>query len=204
MKKLIVKIMVLISFLGFIGCKSSSDPATWSSAKIDKWFEKGEWLNGWTVKPDVSINRKEFALSYFKNKERWDKAFIFLKSGDLSKLEVKRYDIDGDNLYAPVSEYLTKNIEDAKFEAHQKYIDIQYVISGTELMSVAPLSIKKDVLVPYDATKDVGFMTVTKSSDYIATPERFFIFFPSDIHRPSVRVGDYSQVKKIVVKVKVD
>ena len=116
----------------------------------------------------------------------------------------KRYDIDGDNLYAPVSEYLTKNIEDAKFEAHQKYIDIQYVISGTELMSVAPLSMKKDVLVPYDSIKDVGFMTVAKSSDYIATPERFFIFFPSDIHRPSVRVGDYSQVKKIVVKVKVD
>ena len=61
----------------------------------------------------------------------------------MSKLEVKRYDIDGDNLYATVSEYITKNEEDAKFEAHQKYIDIQYVISGKEIMSIAPLSTEK-------------------------------------------------------------
>ena len=138
--------MVLTSFLGFFGCRNSSDPANWSNQKIDEWFEKGEWLNGWTITPDGSINRKEFALSYFKNKERWDKAFTFLKSNDLSKLEIKRYDIDGDNLYAPVSEYLTKNEEDAMFEAHRKYIDIQYVITGSEQMSVAPISMKKDVL----------------------------------------------------------
>lgn len=196
--------MVLISFLGLMGSTGAQDPSKWSSKQINKWFEKGEWLNGWTVKPDPSINKKEFAISYFKNKARWDKAFTFLKSNDLSKLEIRRYDIDGDNLYAPVSEYVTKNVEDAKFEAHQKYIDIQYIISGTELMSVAPMSMKKDVTTPYDATKDVGFMTVTKCSDYKATSANFFIFFPSDIHRPSVKVGDNSNVKKIVVKVKVD
>lgn len=204
MKKLIVKIMVLTSFLGFFGCKPSSDPANWSSEKIDKWFEKGEWLNGWNITPDGSINRKEFAVSYFKNKDRWDKAFIYLKSNDLSKLEIKRYDIDGDNLYAPISEYLTKNEEDAKFEAHQKYIDIQYVISGEEQMSVAPMSMKKDVLTPYDPAKDIEFMTVNDSKSYKATPDRFFIFFPSDIHRPSVKIGENAQVRKVVVKVKAD
>jgi YhcH/YjgK/YiaL family protein len=204
MKKLILKIMVLTSFLGFFGCRNSSDPAVWSNQKIDEWFEEGEWLNGWTITPDGSINRKEFAVSYFKNKERWDKAFIFLKSNDLSKLEIKRYDIDGDNLYAPISEYLTKNEEDAMFEAHRKYIDIQYVITGSEQMSVAPISMKKDVLTPYDPAKDIEFMTVSQSNSFNATPDRFFIFFPSDIHRPSVRIGENSQVLKVVVKVKVD
>ena len=196
--------MVLTTFLSFIGCKSSTDPSTWSSKQIDKWFEKGEWLNGWSVKPDTSINRREFAISYFKNKERWDKAFTFLKNNDLSKLEIKRYDIDGDNLYAPVSEYLTKNEEDAKFEAHRKYIDIQYVINGAEMMSVAPLSQKNDVIAPYDSSKDVEFMTVRQSTSYKATPDRFFIFFPSDIHRPGVKIGENEQVRKVVVKVKVD
>jgi YhcH/YjgK/YiaL family protein len=203
MKKLIIKIM-FASFLGFIGCNGSTDPSAWSSKKIDSWFEKGEWLNGWTILPDASINRKEFAVSYFKNKERWDKALIFLKSSDLSKLEIKRYDIDGDNLYATVSEYLTKNIENARFEAHQKYIDIQYVISGSELMGVAPMSMKKEVLVPYDATKDIEFMTVTQNSEFKATPDRLFIFFPSDIHRPGIKVGENSPVRKIVVKVKIN
>jgi biofilm protein TabA len=204
MKKIIVLIMILISLTGLSGKISGQDPGKWSNKEIDNWFEKGEWLNGWNITPDGSINRKEFAISYFKNKERWDKAFIFLKNNDLSKLEIKRYDIDADNLYAPVSEYITKNEEEAKFEAHRKYIDIQYVISGTEQMSVAPVSSLKEVTEPYNETKDVGFMTVKDSKSYNAGPDRFFIFFPSDIHRPSVKIGHNSQVKKIVVKVKVD
>lgn len=196
--------MVLISFTGIFGRVNGQDPSKWSNKEIDNWFEKKEWLQGWNITPDGSINRKEFAVSYFKNKERWDRAFVFLKNTDLSKLEVKRYDIDGDNLYASVMEYVTKNEEDAKFEAHRKYIDIQYVISGIEEMGVAPLSSLKEVTVPYDAAKEVGFMTVNGAKFYQASPERFFIFFPSDIHRPGVKVGQNSQVKKIVVKVKIE
>jgi YhcH/YjgK/YiaL family protein len=204
MEKLFVKIIVLIGFLSITGCKSSTDPVNWSSSKIDSWIEKGDWLNGWSVKPDGSVNRKEMATYYYKNRERWDNAFNYLKSTDLSKLEPKRYDIDGNNLYALVSEYVTKNEEDAKFETHQKYIDIQYVISGAEQMSIAPMSMKNEILTPYDATKDVEFMTVTKSSSYNAGPDRFFVFFPSDIHRPSVKIGENSQVKKIVLKLKIE
>ena len=186
------------------GCTGSSDPSAWSAQKIDTWFEKGDWLNGWQVKPDQSVNRKAFAVSYFKNKERWDKAFIFLKTNDLTALELKRHDIDGDNLYAPVSEYLTKNEEDARYEAHQKYIDIQYVVSGKELIGVAPMSQKKDVLEAYDSTKDIEFLTVTGGENLPALPDRFFIFFPDDAHRPGLKDGENSPVRKVVVKVKID
>ena len=186
------------------GCTGSSDPSAWSAQKIDTWFEKGDWLNGWQVKPDQSVSRKAFAVSYFKNKERWDKAFIFLKSNDLTALELKRHDIDGDNLYAPVSEYLTKNEEDARYEAHQKYIDIQYVVSGKELIGVAPMSQKKDVLEAYDSTKDIEFLTVTGGENLLAMPDRFFIFFPDDAHRPGLKDGENSPVRKVVVKVKID
>ena len=204
MKILFLKIMTLTSILSLFGCNSPKDPSTWNNKKIDKWFEKGEWLNGWKVSPDASINRKTFAVSYFKNKDRWDKAFTFLKTSDLAKLELRRYDIDGDNLYAPVSEYLTNNLEGSKFEAHQKYIDIQYIITGKEQIGIAPLSMKKEVLLPYDSTKDVELMTVTQGTYLKATPDRFFIFFPSDAHSPGLKDGENSQVRKIVVKVKVD
>jgi biofilm protein TabA len=204
MKKLILNIMVVISFFGLTGSNSASDPATWSNKKIDNWFSKKEWLNGWVVSPDASINRREFAISYFKNKERWEKAFKFLKSNDLSKLELKRYDIDGDNLFATVSEYLSKNEETAKFEAHRKYIDIQYVISGKEIMNIAPLKTVKEVLNPYDATKDIEFVTVGNVVNYKATTSNFFIFFPSDAHRPGLKDGANSPVRKIVIKVKID
>jgi len=197
-----MKTMVLISFLCLFGCKSSIDPASWSDKKVNKWFEKGEWLNGWSVKPDASINRKELAISYFKYKDRWDKAFTFLKDNDLTKLEVKRHDIDGDNAYALVSEYLTKNEEDARYEAHQNYIDIQYVISGKELIGIAPVSMKKEILEPYDTIKDIMFLTVNQGNNLKADPGRFFIFFPDDLHRPSLKDGENSQVRKVVVKLK--
>lgn len=203
MKKFFLQIMVLSGILGIFGC--SSDPSHWSEAKLDKWFQKGEWLNGWTIKPDASINKREFALSYFKNKQRWDKAFKFLKLHDLTKMEVKKIEIDGNDLYATVSEYMTKNAGEGKFEVHQKYADIQYVISGLEQIGISPLSAKKQTLVPYDQAKDIEFMTVSDSAYHKATPGNFFIFFPSDVHEPNMKADSIqTQVKKVVVKVKLD
>lgn len=195
--------MVLTGLTGIFGC--SSDPAEWNDDKINEWFAKGEWLNGWQVQPDASVNKREFTISYFKNRERWDRAFAFLKSHDLNSLEIKRYDIDGDSLYAPISEYASKKEGEAMFEAHRKYIDIQYVIKGEEKIGVTPLSEKKDIVTPYDEAKDIEFMTVMDSTYHKATPQNFFIFFPSDIHKPGMRTGeDSSLVKKIVVKVRID
>ena len=204
MKKLILSIMVLISLFGLMGSKSSSDPSTWSKKKIDSWFAKNEWEVGWPVTADVSINKREFAVSYFKNKERWEKAFNFLKNTDLSKLELKRYDIDVDNLFATVSEYTSKNEDAAKFEAHRKYIDLQYVISGKEVMNIAPLTSIEEVITPYDDKKDIEFVTVSKVVNYKASPSNFFIFFPTDVHRPGLKDGANAQVRKIVIKVKVE
>jgi YhcH/YjgK/YiaL family protein len=196
--------MALTVFFGLFGCKTSNDPSTWSDKQINKWFEKGEWLNGWGVTPDASINRREFAISYFQHKERWDKAFTFLKESDLSNMELKRYDLDGNNLYAPISEYMSKNEDDARYEAHRRYIDIQYVVKGKELIGIAPISQQKDILESYNEEKDIMFMTVNQVTNYLAAPDRFFIFFPGDLHRPGLKDGENSPVRKAVVKVKVD
>lgn len=204
MKKIILSLMVLISLSGLIGSKSDVDPATWNNKKIDKWFAEKKWSGGWTVTADSSINKRNLAVSYFKNKEKWEKAFKFLKDNDLSKLELKRYDIDGDNIFATVSEYISKNEESAQFEAHRKYIDIQYVVSGKELINIAPLASVKEVLTPYDASKDIEFVTVSKLIYLKASPSDFFIFFPGDAHRPGLKDGENSPVRKVVVKVKVD
>lgn len=204
MKDNLLRLMVVAGFFGLCGCSGNNDPAQWNTRKINEWFDKGEWLNGWAVKPDSSINRKAFIISYFKQKERWDKAFKFLKESDFSGMELKTYIIDGDNVYAPVSEYLTKNPEDARYESHQKYIDIQYVASGRELIGYAPSSNKKDILESYDPEKDIEFMTVTQGTELEANPEKFFIFFPDDLHCPGIKDGENSTVRKVVVKVRID
>jgi YhcH/YjgK/YiaL family protein len=204
MRKIIVVIMILISLFGLTGSKSPSDPSSWSDKEINSWFARKEWSGGWTIIPDASINKREFAVSYFKNKDRWDKAFNFLKNTDFSKAEMKRYDIDNDKLYATVSEYMSKNEETAQFEAHRKYIDIQYVISGKEIMNIAPLKSVNKVLVHYDAIKDIEFVAVSNSTDLKAAPGSFFIFFPDDAHRPGLKDGVNSPVRKVVIKLNVD
>lgn len=196
--------MVFTSLLAFFGCKNSDDPAKWSKKQLDSWFDKGEFLGGWNVKPDPTINRREFAVLYKQHKARWDKAFAFLRDADLKTLEVKKYELDGTDLYASVSEYTTKNEEDARYEGHKKYIDIQYVISGKEHIGIAPITLLDKVIEPYNEQKDVMFITVKRIINFKADSSKFFIFFPEDLHRPNLKDGENSHVKKVVVKVKVD
>ena len=204
MKKAGTFIVIILSVLLIQSCKTktSSDPALWNDEQITKWFESREYLNGLNIIPDESINKREFAISYFKNKDNWNTAFDYLKTTDLQSLETGRHVIDSDNVFALVNEYLTKEESEVPFETHKKYVDIQYLISGIERMSITHESNKQEILTPYDEDIDKEFMTVSESLHYIATPERFFIFFPPDLHRTDIKLDEPSPVKKIVVKVK--
>lgn len=186
------------------GTGNTPDPSDWSDEKIDEWFEKADWLNGWSVKPDQSIDRKALAISYYNNQLRWNQAFQFLTTHDLTSLAPGNYQISGKDLYAIVSEYMSKSIENARFEAHKNYVDLQYVISGSELMGITPLAMQNEIKQPYDPVKDVVFVSVHEHRDIRATPSVFFLFFPNDIHRPGLMDGVSSPVRKIVVKIKID
>ncbi|MDR3339999.1 MAG: YhcH/YjgK/YiaL family protein [Candidatus Symbiothrix sp.] len=174
-----------------------------TAAEVSAWFQKGEWKEGWQVKPDESIDKEVFIRHYFANKERWKKSFRFLASQDLQGMALGRYELEGADLYVNISEYTTKNEEDAKCEAHIKYIDIQYLIFGEEKIGVLPLSDTKDA-TPYDAEKDIYFMKPDYDKYYLADAGRFFIFFPDDAHRPSVKVAENALVRKAIVKLKID
>ena len=102
-----------------------------------------------------------------------------------------------------VDEYVTRNEEDVLFEAHKKYADIQVLISGKEKIGVLPLG-TTTVTIPYDEEKDIMFLTAEGENYRIATPGKFFLFFPEDAHRPTVKSAENSPVKKIVVKVKIN
>jgi YhcH/YjgK/YiaL family protein len=166
------------------------------------WYKKGEWLEGWQAKPDESVDEKEFIRQYDLNPARWQKAFQFLASADLENLAVGRYELEGADLYVNISEYNTKNEADAKCEAHLKYVDIQYLIAGEEQMSVVPLTDTKEA-TPYNEEKDIYFMKPDYDKYYLANSDRFFVFFPGDAHRPSVKIAENVPVKKAVVKLRI-
>ncbi|HYK56272.1 MAG TPA: YhcH/YjgK/YiaL family protein, partial [Flavisolibacter sp.] len=130
----------------------------------------------------------------------WDKAFAFLKEHDLTTLAKGKHDIDGENVYASVTESPSKDFDSTQWESHRKYIDIQYVIEGKELIGVAAVS-QSAVIKPYDEKKDVANYS-TKGKMLGAMPGTFFIFFPSDVHRPNITPGGNEVVRKIVIKVR--
>jgi YhcH/YjgK/YiaL family protein len=170
----------------------------------DNWFNSREWANGLKLDAHKSTDIKEFYSQYAKNKAYWDKAFAYLRDTDLENVASGKYNLDGDNVYVSVTEGPTKTFENTKWEAHRKYIDIQYVVRGKEQMGVAPLS-KAVNIEPYNSDKDIGFYQVPEDDCkyYVAEPGTFLIFFPQDAHRPSIKTEGTDADKKIVIKIKV-
>lgn len=182
---------------------TKENPENWSEEQLTQWYNKGEWRQDWTVLPDETVNKKEFSVQYFKNKDRWNKAFIFLNSTDFDTLKTGSYELIGKDLYVAVSEYSTKNDEDARFEAHRIYADIQYVASGKEQIEIIPLE-STQTIIPYNQEKDITFLMAKGGTFRMATSVGFFIFFPGDAHRPGIKVDTNEPVKKIVVKVRIN
>lgn len=194
-------ILVLMNTESIAQTKANS---TFTKMSADKWVKAGTWANGLKLKAHKSVNSIEFAGQYSKNKASWDKAFDFLRNTDLDTIKPGKYVLDGENVFVSVTEGPTKLIENAKWEAHHKYIDIQYVIKGKEKMGIAPISTAKPI-AEFDEKKDVGFYdSLAKASAYyVAVPGTFFVFFPSDAHRPSIKVKGFDSDKKLVVKIRV-
>jgi YhcH/YjgK/YiaL family protein len=182
---------------------TKTDPAKWTEDEINTWFEKKEWLNRFTIQPDASVNKKALAIAYHKNPERWQKAFEYLKTTDLTDTAPGKTELDGENLFVSVAEYIPKKREEVRFESHEKYIDIQYVIKGEELMGITTHD-KVTLDEPYNEEKDITFYTFDGGDYRLATPANFLVFFPEDMHRPSISTGDSAMVKKVVIKVKVE
>lgn len=173
-----------------------------SQATIDKWFASNEYLGGLTLKPYAGVNKAELYKQYQKNKALWDAAFAYLKNTNLDTLSlVKKRQIIGDDLFISVTENPTKDFDNTKWEFHKKYIDIQYVIKGKEKMGALPVE-KLNVTEPYTESRDGGNGTSTEGSYYVAEPGTFMVFFPSDAHRPNIKVEGFEKTKKIVFKVK--
>lgn len=139
------------------------------------------------------------ASLYYNLSERIQLGLKYLQETDLSKLEPGKYEIDGTNVYAAVSSYETRTMDLVKWEAHKKYIDIQYIIEGTEKMGYSYIT-EMNSPTEYNEAKDVLFYQ--GNGDFVTVRSgNFAIFFPEDVHAPNMAVDTPSAVKKVVVKV---
>jgi YhcH/YjgK/YiaL family protein len=148
------------------------------------------------------IDKIENSPLYQGLSKRIDRAFEYIRETDLKNINPGKYEIDGEDIFALISEYKTKAEFEGKLEAHRKYLDVQYVIEGEELIGYTPLG-DQIILEPYKEENDIIFFKGNKSFVKVSSG-MFAIFFPEDVHMPGISAGKISEVKKLVIKVRVN
>jgi YhcH/YjgK/YiaL family protein len=128
------------------------------------------------------------------------KAFDFLLRPGLKDMPAGKYEIDGENVYAIVSKEHGRRKEDALLETHEKYIDIQLVLAGTDEMGWKPKSLCKKPAGKYNQETDEQIFA-DEPDAWISTKNgSFAIFFPEDAHMTLISSG---RIHKVVVKIAV-
>ncbi len=128
------------------------------------------------------------------------KALEYIRSTDLDRADAGRHDLDGDHLFAVIADYETTDREAGKLEGHRTYIDVQYMVRGTEWVGYAPLS-GQTVAADYNSENDCALFE-GESTFFRFDAGMFAVFFPHDLHLPGTGERP-TPVRKVVVKVKI-
>ena len=137
--------------------------------------------------------------------EDLQKALQYLAQTDFAKVPDGRYVLDGEKMYANVECYATADRSTKKPEAHNKYIDVQYLGKGTEKIYFAPRTADVKVVEDYAAERDLLFFENIEEKDAVVlNAGDFAVLFPWELHRPGCNAEKApSDVQKIVVKIAV-
>ncbi|MCZ7593293.1 MAG: YhcH/YjgK/YiaL family protein [Kiritimatiellae bacterium] len=111
-------------------------------------------------------------------------AFRFLQEEELAALPAGRRELVADKLYVNVDHVDGRRREGAVLEIHKKFIDIQYTVSGAEVMGWRDFASCANWREPFDETRDIGFLNDQPFSWFSVPPGYFAIFFPEDAHAP--------------------
>jgi len=129
------------------------------------------------------------------------KAFDFINQNDIATLENGVIQIeDGLKVIVSTANGKTAEASLAKFECHDKNIDIQVCVKGLETYGWKP---REKCVTPngeYNPEKDVRFFSDAPDTFFQLTDGQFAIFYPEDVHAPMIGEGE---IKKVVIKVKI-
>jgi YhcH/YjgK/YiaL family protein len=127
--------------------------------------------------------------------------FDFLRRVDLARLADGRHELEGERLFALVARAAGRGPADSPLESHCRYIDIQYVIEGSELIGWLPTAACRRPTGPFDEQRDIGFFHDSPAT-WLAIPVGgFAVFYPHDAHAP---LAGGEAVHKVVIKVAVE
>lgn len=129
------------------------------------------------------------------------KAFDFINQNDVATLEDGVIQIEeGLKVIVNTANGKTAEVSLAKFECHDKNIDIQVCVNGLETIAWKPREKCLTQNGAYNPEKDVRFFSDAPDMFFQLTNGQFVVFFPEDVHAPMIGDGE---IKKVVIKVKI-
>jgi len=132
-------------------------------------------------------------------------AYAFMCGFDAKNMADGRYELEN-GVYANVSTYTTRYRSESVYEAHRLYTDIQWIISGRELIATEPLETmhRYACTKQYDEQSDAElYENNHEGVDHLMEAGSYIVFPPEIAHMPNVCVDAPSVVRKVVVKVPV-
>lgn len=143
------------------------------------------------------------AYKYDLTSPKFKTAFSFLERKDLSDLPEGWIELDN-GVRASIQHYNSFEWSEGKFETHEKYFDIQYVIEGMEYIGVCERKELGKTVIPYSESEDIEFYEEPKySSRVFLNAGDYVILAPEDAHKPRTCVDKPIAIKKVVLKVPV-
>ena len=155
-----------------------------------------------TLKSQVCSSKFEKAFAYIeklqdKNSSEY-KTLVNTKVGECNKLVLD------ENCFVLEQAYITKDKEDCLFESHKKYIDIQYIFEGEEIMEVENIH-NLEITTEYKEDLDYAKYAQSKYSSTLKIRENeLAIFYPQDAHMPCIKIDENKKVIKAVFKISVN
>lgn len=154
-------------------------------------------------------------IKYQINDTKFEKAFLYIqKLQDNNSFEYKSICNIGldecnkivldENCFVLEQAYITKNKEDCLFESHKKYIDIQYMFKGDEIMEVENVN---NLLIETAYKEDLDYAKYfqSKNSSILKIKENeLAIFYPNDAHMPCIKIDENKKIIKAVFKILVN
>ncbi len=141
------------------------------------------------------------ADKYYRLHKNFAVAFDFLKAQELKALAIGKHEVaDGVVVIVSEKEGVAAEVATAKFECHNKHIDIQLCIRGNETLGWKPRNFCRSPQGEYNDEKDVIFYNDAPDMFFQLRSGQFAVFYPEDVHAPMIGEG---LIKKLVVKVKI-
>ncbi len=139
-----------------------------------------------------------------KYPEAINKAIAYLRDTDFDKLENGVYEIQGKDMYAQVFNVVTEAQNVKRAESHEKYLDVQFLISGKEQIGVTYYRDDYEI-DEHIVERDLIFYKEVENEFLIdIVPGVFCVFFPEDVHRPAVIKEESMEIRKVVIKISLD